>query len=98
MNLIFINTQEPVEDKNIINQISDILETDLANLKDSTLNSERETSSNQTNNIFIKEKRLINCEICNENQSKYTCPKCLLRTCSLECIKKHKELVYILKF
>ncbi|CAD5123048.1 DgyrCDS11429 [Dimorphilus gyrociliatus] len=33
------------------------------------------------------------CEVCNEKQSKYTCPKCSVRTCSLECVKQHKKAV-----
>lgn len=30
-----------------------------------------------------------NCEVCNK-ESKYVCPRCGCRTCSLECFKKHK--------
>lgn len=30
------------------------------------------------------------CEICNANESKYKCPKCGLRYCSLACYKPHK--------
>ncbi|XP_063397444.1 zinc finger HIT domain-containing protein 3-like isoform X3 [Mytilus trossulus] len=31
------------------------------------------------------------CEVCTENESKYKCPACLLKYCSLLCYKKHKE-------
>lgn len=31
------------------------------------------------------------CEVCDKNQSKYTCPKCEVRFCSLMCSKIHKK-------
>ncbi|XP_065197362.1 zinc finger HIT domain-containing protein 3-like [Sycon ciliatum] len=33
----------------------------------------------------------ITCAICSENASKYKCPRCLIRYCSLTCFKSHKE-------
>lgn len=30
------------------------------------------------------------CEICQSNEPKYTCPRCSLHTCSLNCFKQHK--------
>ena len=30
------------------------------------------------------------CEICGQNDSKYCCPRCNLRTCCLACCKQHK--------
>jgi len=30
------------------------------------------------------------CEICEQNPHKYTCPACATRSCSLECVRKHK--------
>ncbi|KHC65801.1 hypothetical protein MGE_02107 [Candida albicans P75010] len=30
------------------------------------------------------------CTICHENKSKYTCPACEIKTCSLSCYNKHK--------
>lgn len=32
-----------------------------------------------------------NCTICHENQAKYTCPACGIKTCSLVCYKEHQE-------
>lgn len=32
------------------------------------------------------------CEVCDEVQSKYKCPTCLIPYCSLLCFKKHKEI------
>lgn len=31
------------------------------------------------------------CEECGQNPSKYKCPGCSLRTCSLPCVKSHKQ-------
>ena len=33
----------------------------------------------------------ILCEVCHERSPKYTCPACLTRTCSLECVREHKR-------
>ncbi|ELT91515.1 hypothetical protein CAPTEDRAFT_107031, partial [Capitella teleta] len=30
------------------------------------------------------------CEVCHELQSKYCCPGCFVKTCSLKCVKQHK--------
>ncbi|CAK9812859.1 Box C/D snoRNA protein 1 [Anthophora quadrimaculata] len=35
--------------------------------------------------------RLENCEVCNTDKAKYTCPKCEVRTCSLRCVNIHKK-------
>lgn len=32
------------------------------------------------------------CEMCKEKASKYTCPQCTTKTCSLECVKRHKAV------
>lgn len=32
------------------------------------------------------------CQVCEDAQSKYRCPTCLVRYCSLVCFKKHKEI------
>ncbi|KAG9444012.1 hypothetical protein H6P81_015352 [Aristolochia fimbriata] len=31
------------------------------------------------------------CQECNQNESKYNCPGCSIRTCSLPCVKSHKQ-------
>ena len=31
------------------------------------------------------------CSMCTDNEAKYTCPKCFARSCSLKCVKLHKE-------
>ncbi|KAG5675732.1 hypothetical protein PVAND_005610 [Polypedilum vanderplanki] len=38
-----------------------------------------------------KRERFGSCEVCNKNQAKYTCPRCELHTCSLNCSKIHKK-------
>ena len=35
--------------------------------------------------------RLEDCEVCNTNKAKYTCPKCEVRTCGIECVNIHKK-------
>ncbi|KAK8860228.1 Box C/D snoRNA protein 1 [Tritrichomonas musculus] len=30
------------------------------------------------------------CQVCGKHESKYTCPACQIRSCSLECVKRHK--------
>ena len=30
------------------------------------------------------------CQICGQNEAKYTCPQCGVKSCSLNCVKKHK--------
>lgn len=35
--------------------------------------------------------RLGKCEVCDFNQAKYTCPKCEVKTCSVDCLKIHKK-------
>ncbi|CAK9821788.1 Box C/D snoRNA protein 1 [Anthophora retusa] len=35
--------------------------------------------------------RLEDCEVCNTDKAKYTCPKCEVRTCSLRCVNIHKK-------
>ncbi|EIE76654.1 hypothetical protein G6F46_011933 [Rhizopus delemar] len=34
---------------------------------------------------------MVSCQVCNDAESKYKCPKCRLQYCSLVCFKKHKE-------
>ena len=34
---------------------------------------------------------LIKCEMCKEKEFKYTCPRCLIKTCSVNCVKAHKN-------
>lgn len=34
---------------------------------------------------------IILCSICHINPIKYTCPACLTKTCSLQCVKRHKK-------
>ncbi|KAI9228241.1 MAG: hypothetical protein DHS80DRAFT_1318, partial [Piptocephalis tieghemiana] len=31
------------------------------------------------------------CEVCKDQEAKYTCPGCGVRTCCLACSKAHKE-------
>jgi len=33
----------------------------------------------------------ILCEVCSQNKFKYKCPRCLIKSCCLFCVKKHKK-------
>ncbi|XP_047029794.1 box C/D snoRNA protein 1 [Helicoverpa zea] len=35
--------------------------------------------------------RLGDCEVCARNKAKYTCPKCEVKTCCLDCVRIHKK-------
>ncbi|KAF8902920.1 hypothetical protein CPB84DRAFT_1746428 [Gymnopilus junonius] len=39
-----------------------------------------------------KSKRQVKCQVCSEQEYKYTCPQCQIVYCSLTCYKKHKEV------
>ncbi|GAB4828134.1 hypothetical protein Ancab_035049 [Ancistrocladus abbreviatus] len=52
---------------------------------------EQGTLSTATDTLTSKQQqKAALCEECNTNLSKYTCPGCSLRTCSLSCVKSHK--------
>ncbi|XP_062308727.1 box C/D snoRNA protein 1 [Osmerus eperlanus] len=34
---------------------------------------------------------LANCNLCGSNEARYRCPGCFKQTCSLSCVRKHKE-------
>jgi hypothetical protein len=36
---------------------------------------------------------MTDCQVCKELPSKYTCPNCEWKTCSLKCVKAHKILI-----
>lgn len=35
--------------------------------------------------------RLGKCEVCNDQEAKYTCPRCEVKTCCLTCVNNHKK-------
>lgn len=37
---------------------------------------------------------LIYCEVCQEAEKRYKCPRCGILTCSVDCVKKHKYQVF----
>lgn len=46
-----------------------------------------------TDNVLLQKaecKKMDLCNVCDENAAKYRCPKCLIRTCSVQCVKAHK--------
>lgn len=42
-------------------------------------------------------KLIVKCQICCDEDSKYTCPNCLKKYCSLVCYKLHKEQAVCVK-
>lgn len=40
---------------------------------------------------YIFHFRLGECEVCGANRAIYTCPKCEVKTCSLDCVRIHKK-------
>ena len=53
---------------------------------DKKLNDDEENIIDNNNKKDIKK-----CQICNENEFKYICPKCKIFYCSLNCYKKHNK-------
>ncbi|XP_035430430.2 box C/D snoRNA protein 1 [Spodoptera frugiperda] len=49
------------------------------------------SSSDSDSEREIEVNRLGDCEVCGKNQAKYTCPKCEVKTCCLECVRIHKK-------
>ncbi|KAI3932732.1 hypothetical protein MKW92_027998 [Papaver armeniacum] len=49
-----------------------------------------EEEKSSTENPKLKESSSM-CEECKENPWKYKCPGCLIRSCSLPCVKSHKQ-------
>lgn len=35
--------------------------------------------------------RLGKCEVCNDQEAKYTCPRCEVKTCCITCVNIHKK-------
>ncbi|RVE73587.1 hypothetical protein OJAV_G00032690 [Oryzias javanicus] len=58
----------------------------------SSLESQAERSSLEEELKTIKSKiSLSDCGVCGSEKAKYRCPACLTHSCSLLCVKKHKE-------
>lgn len=46
----------------------------------------------ESTDTFIENKEgNKNCEICKDKEWIYTCPRCLIHTCSLKCVQHHKK-------
>ncbi|XP_050357641.1 box C/D snoRNA protein 1 [Nymphalis io] len=48
-------------------------------------------SDNETDNERSTVSRLGDCEVCGSKQALYTCPKCEVKTCCLDCVRIHKK-------
>lgn len=40
---------------------------------------------------YVHNFRLGECEVCGSKQAIYTCPKCEVKTCCLDCVRIHKK-------
>uniref|UniRef100_A0AAG5DTN7 Box C/D snoRNA protein 1 n=1 Tax=Anopheles atroparvus TaxID=41427 RepID=A0AAG5DTN7_ANOAO len=49
------------------------------------------STESEEDTAMILEKRLGTCEACNSKPAKYTCPRCEVKTCSLNCLNLHKR-------
>ncbi|XP_034035407.1 box C/D snoRNA protein 1 [Thalassophryne amazonica] len=49
--------------------------------------------NSEENGVKAKKRKisLSNCSVCGSDEAKYRCPACLTLSCSLLCVKKHKE-------
>ncbi|KAK5869592.1 hypothetical protein PBY51_024297 [Eleginops maclovinus] len=58
----------------------------------STMESQVEKSDKEEELKASKRKiSLCNCGVCGSEEAKYRCPACLAHSCSLLCVKKHKQ-------
>jgi len=83
---------------NIINDNTMKVENETSTTTD--LGTENDSSMIGNDNEEIEEGMIIEkeevidkslCQMCKTNKWKYTCPKCLMHTCSLPCVKSHKK-------
>ncbi|OWR48955.1 box C/D snoRNA protein 1 [Danaus plexippus plexippus] len=49
------------------------------------------SSDNESDNEKVVPSRLGECEVCGANEAIYTCPKCEVKTCCLDCVRIHKK-------
>nr|XP_033327640.1 box C/D snoRNA protein 1 [Megalopta genalis] len=42
-------------------------------------------------NMATTSEKIENCEVCGATKAKYTCPKCEVRTCCIQCVNIHKK-------
>lgn len=51
-----------------------------------------DNSDNEEQSLLKKKRKIMpTCQICKINESKYVCPRCLYKTCSVQCVKDHKK-------
>jgi len=87
LDTIDLTGDEPVITTKIIKQVFINLSDDDDD-DDATVDGE-----NDENMVPVQKVRVTNkkCEVCLEEVSKYTCPCCKMRTCSLDCVLEHKQ-------
>ena len=55
------------------------------------MNRKRKQQRNKQNKQKEEVQTFKYCEVCGINEMKYTCPKCYIKYCSVNCFKQHKE-------
>lgn len=77
---------------NIINNIECMSKNSALEFDDELEEGEAEQSESEGEYISVKKanKKII-CMVCEKSMSKYTCPQCKVRSCSIRCSNAHKR-------
>ncbi|EPZ30885.1 hypothetical protein O9G_006283, partial [Rozella allomycis CSF55] len=88
-------SEEEIEFKSEKEDIFDNIEQkDSENPSTNHISSDGNAMIKPTKNENLENKNVSDedqCKICLINKFKYKCPRCSIKTCSLNCVKKHKE-------
>jgi len=86
-----MNKSNEEEISNSLKNENSMIEKEMGEIKNEKIEDEEEEGIIMED---IQSTELIDkslCEMCKVNKWKYTCPKCLMHTCSLPCVKGHKK-------
>jgi len=50
-----------------------------------------EEEKDETDVTPMPQTKVVQCGVCTAGTAKYKCPRCFVQTCSLPCVRKHKE-------
>merc|ERR1712168_484736 len=86
LDTIDLTGDEPVITTKIVKEV-------FVSLSDDDDDDDGEESDDENVEPVVKKVRITmkKCEVCLEEVSKYTCPSCSMRTCSLDCVLDHKK-------
>ncbi|XP_065364453.1 box C/D snoRNA protein 1 [Calliphora vicina] len=87
------NTQEATDNSNIKKATKDDLTSstcgELTQINEDPISDVDEAESETPDSSLIR--RLGKCEVCAGQEARYTCPKCEVKTCCLDCVRIHKK-------